>query len=55
MARMVPVTITVADLPEVIAAFKEMGDEIARLKAERDEWEERYEWLLAQSGGTAPG
>jgi hypothetical protein len=49
------VDVRVVDLPEVQRLLEVSAAEIDALKAERDEWEERYEWLLAQCGGTAPG
>ena len=47
------VTVRVGDLPEIQAAFEEAAQTIERLRAERVEWEQRYEDLLAQCGGTS--
>ena len=39
---------------EANAALEAAAAEIQRLRAERDEWEERYEDLLSRCGGTMP-
>jgi len=44
------VTVKVADMPEVRAALDAAAAEIARLRAERDEWEDRYYDLLSRCG-----
>lgn len=55
-------TIRILDMPEFKAAMAEINAELDRLHAalaeaerERDEWEERYEWLLGEVGGVSPG
>ncbi len=52
--RLAPITVKVADLPDVMAELERLHAAIAELTAERDELEERYEWLLGEIGGTAP-
>lgn len=47
-------TVRLADMPEVLATLEAAAAEIARLKAEVEELEDRYDWLLSQVGGTAP-
>ena len=42
------------DMPEFKAFCEAVEKRIAELERERDEWEERYDWLLGQCGGTAP-
>ena len=54
MAQIGEVTIMVGDLPQVQEALRLAQERIGALTAERDEWENRYEWLLGECGGTAP-
>lgn len=54
MAQIGEVTIMVGDLPQVQEALRLAQERIEALTAERDEWENRYEWLLGECGGTAP-
>lgn len=48
------ITMKVTDVPEFKQAMEEAAAEIKRLRAECDECERRYDWLLARCGGTAP-
>jgi len=54
MARVIPCEIRIMDMPEFKAFCEAVEKRIAELERERDEWEERYDWLLGQCGGTAP-
>jgi hypothetical protein len=47
------ITVKTADWPEVKAALEHAAAEIAALKVERDEWEQRYEDLLGVRRGVA--
>ena len=54
MARAVPYEIRITDMPEFKAFVEAAEKRIADLERERDEWEERYEWLLGECGGVSP-
>ena len=48
------ITVRVADMPEVKAHIEDLERRLKEAEAERDEWEQQYEWLLREVGGTAP-
>lgn len=43
------------ELRALIDAFKVENEARRAAERERDAWEERYEWLLGEIGGVAPG
>lgn len=47
-------SVRILDMPQFKAAMLEVSELIETLTRERDEWEQRYEDLLASIGGTAP-
>lgn len=49
------VEIKLLDRPEIQAALENAARTVEDVVRERDEWEQRYEDLLASVGGTAPG
>jgi hypothetical protein len=48
------IEVRVMDLPDVLESLETARALVERLRAERDEWENRYEELLARCGGTMP-
>jgi hypothetical protein len=54
MADTIPLEIRILDMPEFKAFADAVDAEIRKLEEERDEWQERYEELLAECGGVWP-
>lgn len=50
----VTVDVKTSDLPAVKALIEELEAKLERAEKEAEEWENRYEDLLSECGGTSP-